>query len=179
MTETIIDRFFKNVSKYGDDRIFMTQPLEKKTKYFTFTETLTEAKQLASFIYSLNIQPGSHIAICSKNCAWWIIADLAIWMAGCVSIPVYPNMTADATRYILDHSGAQLLFIGKIDPGPWNELMHGIPQDLMTVSFPISPRKSAHYKWKDVVKGQRIADHYKRRPDELATIIYTPGTSGP
>lgn len=81
-TKTIIDYFEANVEKFGDRR-FMIQPMgggDDNVKNFSFKEVLDEAKQMAGYIESLNFPPKSQIAICSKNCAWWVIADLAIWM---------------------------------------------------------------------------------------------------
>jgi AMP-binding enzyme len=81
-TKTIIDYFEANVKKFGDRR-FMIQPMgggDDNIKYYTFNEVMEEAKKMAGYIESLNYPPKSQIAICSKNCAWWIIADLAIWM---------------------------------------------------------------------------------------------------
>ena len=103
--KTVIDAFLDNVSKFGDKR-FMTQPMgggDDNMKYFTYQEVLDEAKKMAGYIESLGLEPKSQIAICSKNCAWWVIADLAIWMTGHVSVPVYPTLTAETTKYILEH----------------------------------------------------------------------------
>jgi long-chain acyl-CoA synthetase len=91
--KTIIDYFLDNVEKLGDRR-FLTQPMGgDDVLYYTFNEFLAEAKKMAGYIESLNYPPKSQIAICSKNCAWWIIADLAIWMSGHISVPVYPTCT--------------------------------------------------------------------------------------
>mmetsp|Transcript_32006 Transcript_32006/g.53547 ORF Transcript_32006/g.53547 Transcript_32006/m.53547 type:complete len:87 (-) Transcript_32006:3420-3680(-) len=80
--KTIIDYFLANVEKYGDRR-FMIQPMgggNENVKEFTFNQVVEEAKKMAGYIESQKFPPKSQIAICSKNCAWWIIADLAIWM---------------------------------------------------------------------------------------------------
>ena len=80
--KTIIDYFLANVDKLGD-RTFMIQPMgggNDNIKNYSFNETLAEAKKMAGYIESLKLPPKSQIAICSKNCAWWLIADLAIWM---------------------------------------------------------------------------------------------------
>jgi long-chain acyl-CoA synthetase len=87
-TKTIIDYFEANVEKFGDKR-FMTQPMGgEDVKTFSYKDVLDEAKKVAGYIESLNYPPKSHIAICSKNCAWWVMADLGIWLAGHVSVPV-------------------------------------------------------------------------------------------
>ena len=55
------------------------------------------------------------MAILSKNCAWWLMSDLAIWMAGYVSVPLYPTLAHDTVNQILTHSEARACFIGKLD----------------------------------------------------------------
>lgn len=82
---TLIDAFLGQVYETPDRR-FMTQPLggADNLKYWTFQETCTEAKKMAAYLTSLNLPPGSSIALCSKNCAWWIMADLAIQMVCCI-----------------------------------------------------------------------------------------------
>ena len=176
---TLLDDFLQNVEKHGD-RLFMTQPMgDDKLQTWTFRQTLDEAKKMASYIQSLNLPAQSQIAICSKNCAWWILADLAIWMTGHVSVPVYPTLTKETTQYILEHSEAQLLFVGKLDEHPWQEMKNGIPSGLKTVSFPLSPADSAQTTWADALKGQKpLAEPAKRTADEMATIIYTSGSTG-
>ena len=98
------------------DEVWLTQPMGSGVvKEFTFGEAMKEARRMAAHLASLGYPPGSNIAIFSKNTAWWLITDLAIWMAGHVSVPLYPTLTPDTIGQILDHSGATLIFIGKLD----------------------------------------------------------------
>jgi long-chain acyl-CoA synthetase len=179
--KTIIDFFLDNVEKLGDRR-FMTQPMgggEANNKYWTFNETLAEAKLMAGYIESLKLPPKSNIAICSKNCAWWVIADLAIWMSGHVSIPIYPTLTAETTKYCLEHSESKLCFVGKLDSDPWKEMKEGVPADLTTISFPLCPDNAAQKTWDQCIKEASPIDTLvKRVPEEMATIIYTSGSTG-
>ena len=55
------------------------------------------------------------IGILSKNCAHWIMSDLAIMLSGHISVPLYPNLNKESLNKILLHSDAQLLFVGKLD----------------------------------------------------------------
>mmetsp|Transcript_23289 Transcript_23289/g.57331 ORF Transcript_23289/g.57331 Transcript_23289/m.57331 type:complete len:562 (+) Transcript_23289:174-1859(+) len=177
--KTVIDYFLANVETLGD-RVFMTQPMGgDEVKTFSFNETLAEAKKVAGYISSLGLPEKSQVAICSKNCAWWVIADLGIWMSGHVSVPVFPTLTADTTKYTLEHSEAKLLFVGKLDEKPWEEQQKGIPDDMPTVSFPLSPKDSAKATWEDAISGAApIETPVKRTMDEMATIIYTSGSTG-
>ncbi len=178
--KTFLDTFYTNVDKFGD-RCFMTQPMGgDDIKCYSFNETIIEAKKMAGYIDSLKLPPKSQIAICSKNCAWWIIADLACWMTGNVSVPVYPTLTADTTRYILEHSDSKLIFIGKLDEHPWAEMKNGIPKGIPTVSFPLCPKDTAADKtWDEALSAaEPIKEPVKRTRDEMATIIYTSGSTG-
>lgn len=178
--KTFLDVFYANVEKFGDRR-FMTQPMGgEDMKYYTFNETLAEAKKMAGYIESLKLPPKSQIAICSKNCAWWIIADLACWMTGNVSVPVYPTLTAETTRYILEHSESKLIFIGKLDDHPWAEMKNGIPKGIPTVAFPLCPKDhGADKTWDEALSAaEPIKEPTKRTRDEMATIIYTSGSTG-
>jgi long-chain acyl-CoA synthetase len=178
--KTLLDVFYENVEKYGD-RIFMTQPMGGDAiKTYTFRETLEEADQMAGYIESLKLPPNSQIAICSKNCAWWIIADLACWMTGHVSVPVYPTLTHETTRYILEHSESKLLFIGKLDAKPWAEMKEGIPAGIPTVAFPLCPANhGADKTWEEALAaGTHLETPVHRKKSEMATIIYTSGSTG-
>ena len=149
-------------------------------KVYSFNQVLDEAKKMAGYIESLNYPPKSQIAICSKNCAWWIMADLAIWMSGHVSVPIYPTLTADTTKYIIEHSEAKMVFIGKLDEHPWAEMKKGIPSGIATISFPLTPKDNGAEKtWDEIVKSAKpIAKPVARTKDEMATIIYTSGSTG-
>ena len=178
--KTFLDYFNDNVSKLGD-RTFMTQPLGgDKIKTWSFKETLADAKTMAGHIESMNLPPKSQIAICSKNCGWWVIADLAIMMSGHVSVPIYPTLTADTTRYILEHSEAKLIFIGKLDEKPWAEMKGGIPDGVPTISFPLCPKDhGCKTTWDAACKAASpIKSPKKRTMDEMCTIIYTSGSTG-
>jgi long-chain acyl-CoA synthetase len=180
-TKTILDYFLEHVEVFGD-KVWMTQPMgggEENVKTFTYNETLAEAKKLAGYIESLALPPKSQIAICSKNCAWWVIADLAIWMAGHVSVPVFPTLTAETTAYTLEHSDTKLMFVGKLDEKPWLEQKKGIPDDMPTISFPLCPKDAAKMTWAEACeKATPIEKPVKRSLDEMATIIYTSGSTG-
>mmetsp|Transcript_13669 Transcript_13669/g.19960 ORF Transcript_13669/g.19960 Transcript_13669/m.19960 type:complete len:562 (-) Transcript_13669:299-1984(-) len=180
-SKTVLDYFLDNVEKTPDRRL-MTQPMgggNANLKFWTCAEVLDEAKRMAAYIESLDFEKGSQIAICSKNCAWWVLADLAIWLSGHVSVPVYPTLTADTVQYTLEHSESKLLFVGKLDDGPWDEMKNGVPKDLPTVSFPLCPEGDYTEKWDEVIgKTEPIQEPSKRTMEEMATIIYTSGSTG-
>ena len=106
------------------------------------------------------------------------MADLAIMMSGHVGVPIYPTLTAETTKYTLEHSEAKLLFVGKLDEHPWEEMKKGIPEGMKCVSFPMCPAGLEYDKWEDVVKDKELKEVKKRTEEEMATIIYTSGSTG-
>lgn len=159
------------------DRVFMTQPHDGgQTTDYTWRETLDQARRMATHLVSLGLPKPSQIGIVGKNSAHWIIADLAIWMAGHVSVPLYPNMATEHVRQILEHSESRLLFVGKLDD--WPSVQAGIPEGLPLIELPLAPATGAP-KWDQIVaEAAPLADVPRREPQEMATIIYTSGTTG-
>ena len=75
--DTILKAYLAHCEK-TPNKVFLTQPMGGgEIKNWTLAESLTEAKKMASYLDSKGYEKGSKIAICSKNCAWWVIADLA------------------------------------------------------------------------------------------------------
>src|SRR5687768_4792038 len=115
-TKTIVD-WAVHWEKQTPDRLHFIQPLgggSANVGTWTFGQAVREARRMAAYLRSLKLPSKSRIAICSKNCAHWILADWAIWMADHVSVPLYPNLNSGTVRYILEHSDARLLFVGKL-----------------------------------------------------------------
>ena len=79
-------------------------------------------------------------------------------MAGHISVPVYPTLTADIVEYILEHSEAKLLFVGKLDP-VWSEMKKGVPAAMRMVAFPLASRND-HEQWNDIIASYEPQNHY-------------------
>jgi long-chain acyl-CoA synthetase len=177
--QTILDCAY-HWEKEAPDRVYFTQPMgggDASVKTWTFAEAVGEARRMATYLKRLGLPPKSQIALCSKNCAHWIMADLAIWMAGHVSVPLFPTLTVDTLRFILEHSEAKLLFVGKLDP-VWEEMKAGVPSDMPQIAFPLA-RPNNLAQWDDIIaSNEPLMDPAPRVPQEMATIIYTSGSTG-
>ena len=96
-SKLIPDYIIDNCAKHPN-KVFLTQPLRNGIiKDWTFSHFLSESQKMAAHIESLNLAVPSQIAIMSKNCAWWRMADLAIMMSGHVGVPIYPTLTSEMT----------------------------------------------------------------------------------
>ena len=135
--------------KVTPEKVYLHQPIQDNWKTWTWKETATEVRKMASAIRAMNLPANSRIALLSKNCAHWIICDLAIMMSGHVSVPLYPNLTGPGIRQILDHSEATLLFIGKVDN--WQQSKEGIPQHIPCICFPGTEKENC-ISWNELVK---------------------------
>ena len=102
--------------KTQPDRVAFTQPLGGgPVRDYTWREVVDQARRMAAHLQSVGIQPGDRVALISKNTAHWMMSDFAIWLAGGVSVPLYPTLAAGTIRQILEHSESKLLFVGKLD----------------------------------------------------------------
>ena len=158
------------------DRIFLTQPYGGNTRDWTWAQAVDEVRRIAAHLAAQNWELGTHVAILSKNCAWWIMADLAIWMAGHVTVPVYPSLKPQSVRRILEHSECKACFFGPTDDAEVPRL--GIPAGVYRISFP-TVAGSADAQWDELARTvQPLTGNPTRPADDLATIIYTSGTTG-
>ncbi len=168
--------FYEREAHHPDKR-YMVQPLAGgQVQELSWSDVGDQARRAAHWLRQRELPRGSPIAIISKNCAHWIIADLAIWMAGHVSVPLYPNLTAESVAQVLEHSESVLAFIGKLDD--WPSMAPGIKPGLPTIALPISPTGDFDYHWAQLQACAPIQDNPSPAPEQLATIIYTSGTTG-
>ncbi|NMZ02411.1 AMP-binding protein [Pseudomonas proteolytica] len=168
--------FFEREARHPRQR-FLVQPIGGgEVQTLTWGEAGHQARCAAHWLRARELPQGSHIALISKNCAHWIIADLAIWMAGHVSVPLYPNLNADSVAHVLEHSEAALVFIGKLDD--WPAMAPGIKPGLATISLPLCPKGEFDFTWADLQASSPIQDDPAPAATDLATIIYTSGTTG-
>ena len=159
------------------DKVALTQPVGGgAVREWTWRQMMDEVRRMAAHLKGLGFEPGARIALMSKNTAHWLMTDYAIWMAGYVSVPLYPTLASGTVRQILTHSEARLLFVGKLDT--WDEMRAGIPDGLPTIRLPLSPEFEAPT-WEAIVAATPpMTGRPVRDGTELATIIYTSGTTG-
>jgi long-chain acyl-CoA synthetase len=159
------------------ETVFLTQPYGGgNVRDWTWSRALAEIRSIAAWLKAQDWEPGSRVAILSRNCAWWIMADLAIWMAGYVTVPIYPSLKAQSIRQILDHCEAKACFLGGTDDS--DAAVAGIPSGIACVRFPTADPNDWPT-WEVLVTANRpLAGNPTRPGDDLSTIIYTSGTTG-
>ena len=172
---TLIDKFCA-FEQSQPDQLFLSEPVNGSYKNFTWAEAGQQVRKMAAALNAMGLGKDDKVAILSKNCAHWIMADLAISFAGCVSVPMYPNMTADSIQQILEHSEAKAVFFGKLDNA--DQMRKGVPEHLMVIGFPFYLEKNTQ-NWDDLIANQKpVEGNPVKDSKALATIIYTSGTTG-
>jgi len=166
--------------KTAPDQVALTQPMGGGVvRDYPWREVLDQSRRMAAHLQGLGLQRGERIAIFSKNTAHWLMSDFAIWLAGGVSVPLFPTLAPGTIRQILEHSEPRLMFVGKLDG--WEHMQPGVPASLPCISHPLSPEevKRSCPRWDDIIATTAPLQGQPVRPgDELATIIYTSGTTG-
>lgn len=153
-------------------------------------EMLRRAQSIAAGLHAIGVEPGERVALLSESRVEWTLTDAGSIFAGAIDVPIYPTLTPPQVRYILNDSGACVLFLenrAKFDElkealGECPEVKHVIffepagvtPDDGLTL---------AQLEDKGRELEQREPGHVARlsgqtKPDDLATIIYTSGTTG-
>ncbi|WP_421209770.1 AMP-binding protein [Aeromonas enteropelogenes] len=158
------------------DRIYLRQTINREYVDFTWGEVAEEARRMVTALRHLGLVAGDKVALLSKNCAQWFIADLAMQMGQYVSVPIYPTANVDTIEYVLRHSETKAIFVGKLDD--WKSQEAGVPADLLRIAFPYDTMPASH-QWDDLLEAHEpIPDSPVQAPDSLLSLVYTSGSTG-
>jgi long-subunit acyl-CoA synthetase (AMP-forming) len=172
----LLDYIYDHEKNRAND-IYLTQPMGGgQVVDFTWSQLMDQSRRMAMHLQSHGFAPGARIAILSKNTAYFMMAELAIWMAGYTTVAIFPTEGADTVKYVLTHSEASLLFVGKLDS--FDQQIGGIPAGLPCIALPLSP-KNNYQTWNDIAKStEPIAGQPARAGGDLCFIMYTSGSTG-
>ncbi|MFN2501413.1 MAG: long-chain fatty acid--CoA ligase [Pyrinomonadaceae bacterium] len=160
--------------------------------YVKGSEAIERIKNVAMGLAALGIRAGDRIAIISENRPEWSLVDLAILSLRAITVPIYTTQAVEQIRFILENSGARMLFISGAKLWKHAELaLESVEQIEKIIFFDVEgmPERNG----KTITLGDvetRGADHSRIDPEtvdrslsvigpnDLATIIYTSGTTG-
>ncbi len=175
----LLDHVYEHETRLAQ-HVWLTQPTGGGAVVdYTWGQVMDEARRMATHLKAQGVATGDRVAILSKNCAHFFIAELAIWMAGGTTVAIFPTETAETIRYVLGHSEPKLLFVGKLDT--WSEQAAAVPSSLPCIALPLAPdsAKQAFPNWNEVVKANApIAGQPQRAGEDIAMIMYTSGSTG-
>jgi len=172
-----------------NDAPFLWAKREKTWQSISWREAGRQVAALSASLLRIGLQPGDRVCLVSENRPEWLIADLAIMAAGCVTVPTYTTNTARDHGHILENSGARAVIVSSQKLGKnlvpavltSGECRHIIGiEDIRSGQLPDSV---TFHRWSDLTDGEadlaalreRIASQSR---EDLACIIYTSGTGG-
>jgi long-chain acyl-CoA synthetase len=163
----------------------MRSPAGDTWQSTSYPQLGADVRALAKGLIALGVEPGDRVAILSNTRAEWTLADFAGICAGAVVVPVYQTNSPEECEYVLDHCGATVLFCE--DGGQLTklaEIRDALPGLRHVLRFEgegdgamtLDELRAAGAEISDADLDAHIAGI---APDDVATIVYTSGTTGP
>ena len=183
MNRTINDIFFSVVER-DHERVMLYKP-GKEWLPISARELYRKVVGTARALDAWGIGRGDHIAILSENRPEWAVADFASMLVGAAGVPIYPTLTGEQTLAILQDSGARLAFVSTleqlkkilavkdrtaVEQVVVMDEVGGIPEAIPMHRLAMNPGTGRDHEME--ARGKAVG------PDDLATIVYTSGTTG-
>ena len=181
--------------------LFLTRAAEKRDAPFlwakrdgewrstSWSEAARQVAALAASLKRTGLAPGDRVALVSENRPEWLIADLAIMAAGCVTVPTYTTNTTRDHTHILENSGARAVIVSSqklakaLVPAviTSNDCHHVI--GIEDIRIDQAPDWVTVHRWAELTSGDSDVEAVRRDitrigRNDLACIIYTSGTGG-
>lgn len=180
MTGKLLNQWLLDNERQHPERIYLRQPHNGKWYELSWAKIMRQARQVARHLYDVGLKKGDHVAIYSKNCAEWFIADFAISLAGMVSVPLFANQHPESIHYILKHAEVKLVFMGKLEDYQLSRSY--IPNALPVINMNFHDKVEGlphDVSWHTIRNDKEpLTELPPIGDDDLYTIIYTSGTSG-
>ncbi len=167
---TIPGLFLRQVAA-GPDRPFLTYYEGPAWRMVTYGRLLDRVERVAARLLGLGVGQREAVALMAPNRVEWAVADLAIQLIGAITVPIYPSSTERQVQAILINCEAR---VALVEGHEREDRLHGV----RTVRV-----ESEFMRWYGEPAGEREQAEIQRRaaaitPDDLATIVYTSGTTG-
>src|SRR6267378_2214584 len=184
MSETLGTMFWSRVEKSTDRPAQMFKRHGAWTT-LTWREVGEVVREVALGLIALGRQPGDAVALLSTSRAEWVQADFAIFSAGCITVPVYPTYPPDLIAYVVNDSGARAIIVE--DPAQLAKVLEardkapGLEHIVVMTGYEATQPPGMVMTWAMLRRLGRdnAAKHAGTKPDDLASIVYTSGTTGP
>ena len=148
-------------------------------------EYVSQTNLISYGLMALGVEKGDNVGLVSGNRPEWNMIDFAIMQIGAVSVPIYPNISQEDYRHILNHAEMKVIFIdGKDLRGKLEPIMPEVKSLKEIYTFTEVGTKYKNLNnlielGKDNEQPEKLEGiKASIRPEELATIIYTSGTTG-
>ncbi len=187
---TLLELFFEAVDRAGDDPA-LRYHRDGEWHDLSFREVLERVRRVSAALASRGLSRGDRAALLSPNRPEWALADYGCLAAGVVDVPIYSTLTASQIAYIVNNSGARLIFLSDAEQLAKVEEVRSRCESLehVVVFDPPAELPDRTTSWVDFLAegesggGEGSEERFREealsaRPDDTATILYTSGTTG-
>ncbi|MDJ0341964.1 long-chain fatty acid--CoA ligase [Streptomyces sp. H10-C2] len=165
--------------RYGDEPALRFRA-DGGWREITYSELRETVRRVGCGLIALGVEPGDRVAILSETRPEWTYAHLAALAAGAVVVPVYPTAGAEEVAWVLGDSAATVIICedarqqARVEAlaGELPDLRHVLLLNALDGLADASPPPDA------AALGELLARAEARKPEDLASIVYTSGTTG-
>lgn len=178
----LLDNYLEN---YPQQDAALAYKRNGQWRKYSIQEYVELTNYISYGMLKLGVKPGDNIGIVSGNRPQWNMLDMAIMQIGAISIPIYPTISQEDYRYILNHAEMKMIFIEGKD---LRRKLEPVLPDVTTLkAIYVFDETDGDYKFLDqlIELGKENQDPDKLKalkdaiqPGDMATIIYTSGTTG-
>ena len=187
MKKTIIDLFESSVARYGE-KTFLLEKRHHKFEPTTYAETREQALEVGAGLAAIGIRPKEKVAILSEGCNAWIISELGLFYAGCISVPLSVKLEeSNDLLFRLRHAEVKTIFVSKYQLPKIRRIVGQLPELQHIIVFGRIPLEAGEMALGTLKRLGRayLADQRDRflaigqaiQNDDYATITYTSGTT--
>src|SRR3954464_11791255 len=186
--DNLVALFLTRAAEKGD-KPFLWAKRDGEWRSISWAEAARQVAALAAGLKRIGLQPGDRVALVSENRPEWLIADLGIMAAGCITVPTYTTNTIRDHAHVLGNSGARAVIVSQ------QKLAKNLIPAVLTSAechhvIGIEPLRSGQtpdwvstHQWADLASGEGgvealTADMARVQRDHRACIIYTSGPGG-
>ncbi|HUP52059.1 MAG TPA: long-chain fatty acid--CoA ligase [Longimicrobiales bacterium] len=188
---TLVELFLDAVDRHGDHAALQRMPTAERVESISYRDVFGLVKQVAAALEARGMVRGDRVGILSENRPEWALADYGCLCAGVLDVPIYTTLTAPQVGYLLENSGARLVFASTVeqaDKALAAAEARALEVDVVVFDPPAVPRERV-IAWADFLaagaeRARAWSDEDFRRsamqakPDDVATVLYTSGTTG-
>ncbi|MBS1652126.1 MAG: long-chain fatty acid--CoA ligase [Bacteroidetes bacterium] len=174
----------ENLNECFEKEDMLNSKIDKRWKHISTSDFYDAALHVAYALHYLKLQKNDNVVLMSNNRFEWNFVDYGVQQAGMILVPVYPTISNDDLKYILNHCEAKIIFISdKVIYKKLTELENQLPHLKFVISFNAIEGVKHFSEFMEMGAENPIAEKIELikkeiKPNDLLTILYTSGTTG-
>ncbi|MEQ9464012.1 MAG: AMP-binding protein [Haliea sp.] len=158
------------------DKVWLKDLLPEGSRDVTWREAAATVNAMAAMLEH-SFGHGERMALLSRNCAHWFLADLAIIRSGNITVSMFTTLPESTAQYILDFTEARVLIVG--ETSNWEAVRRVLPEGITLITLPGVELEEPHLRWETLLaEWQGKAPGYECQPDDVMSLVFTSGTTG-